>query len=99
MGEKKGSRRAHELAKALSHPIRVEILEALRGRVASPVELSREMNQSVGVISYHAKTLVSCGYVELVHRKPARGSIEHFFGLAAAEMERRRLPDDEKERG
>lgn len=94
MGENKGARSDEELVKALSHPIRVEILEALQGRVASPGELSEEMDQSVGVISYHAKTLVSCGWLELVHSKPARGSIEHFFGLAALEEGRRRLPGE-----
>lgn len=82
MGDKKGARGEQELAKALSHPVRVEILEALRGRVASPSELSQEIDQSVAVISYHAKTLLSCGCLELVHRKPAQGSLEHFFALA-----------------
>jgi DNA-binding transcriptional ArsR family regulator len=82
LGDEKGARGEQELAKALSHPVRVEILEALRGRVASPSELSQEIDQSVAVISYHAKTLLSCGCVELVHRKPAQGSLEHFFALA-----------------
>jgi DNA-binding transcriptional ArsR family regulator len=71
-----------ELVKALSHPIRVEILEALQGRVASPTELSQEIDESLGVISYHAKTLVKCGCLELVHTEPRRGAVEHFFGLA-----------------
>lgn len=82
MGDKKRGRSDQELAKALSHPIRVEILETLQGRVASPVELSQEIDQSVAVVSYHAKTLLSCGCLELVHRKPAQGSLEHFFALA-----------------
>lgn len=97
MGDDKGARGDHELAKALSHPVRVEILEALRGRTASPVELSREMDQPVEVISYHTKALVNCGCLELVRRKPVRGSVEHFFGLAAFEMGRRRSPDEEKD--
>lgn len=71
-----------ELVKALSHPIRVEILENLQGRVASPIELSEEMNESLGVISYHANTLVKCGCLELVHSEPRRGAVEHFFGVA-----------------
>lgn len=70
-----------ELVKALSHPIRVEILETLQGRVASPTELSHEMNESLGVISYHANTLVKCGCLELVHTEPRRGAVEHFFGV------------------
>lgn len=81
MGEKRDARIDQELVKALSHPIRVEILETLQGRVASPSELSQEMNASLGVISYHAKTLVKCGCLELVHTEPRRGATEHFFGI------------------
>jgi DNA-binding transcriptional ArsR family regulator len=71
-----------ELVKALSHPIRVEILEALQGRIASPGELSQEMEESLGVISYHANTLIRCGCLELVHTEPRRGTIEQFFAIA-----------------
>lgn len=83
MADKRDSRIDEELVKALSHPIRVEILEALQGRVASPIELSQEIDESLGVISYHAKTLVKCGCLELVHSEPRRGTIEPFFGLVA----------------
>jgi DNA-binding transcriptional ArsR family regulator len=69
------------LARALSHPIRVEILQTLRGRVASPAELSQELDQRLGVISYHANTLVSCGCLELVRAEPRRGAVENFFGV------------------
>lgn len=71
-----------EMVKALSHPIRVEILEALQDRVASPSELSEEMDQRLGVISYHARTLVKSGCLELVHAEPRRGSLENFFAVA-----------------
>ena len=69
------------MVKALSHPTRLEILAALRGRIASPVELAREMNESAGVISYHAGTLVRCGCLEVVHVEPRRGNFERFFGV------------------
>ena len=81
MGESQDARIDQELVKALSHPIRVEILEALQGRVASPSELSQEMDESLGVISYHANTLVKCGCLELVHTEPRRGAVEHFFAI------------------
>lgn len=68
-----------QLAKALSHPIRVEILQALRNRVASPDELSREMDEKLGVISYHASALAWCGFLELIDTRPRQGSIERFF--------------------
>ena len=69
----------HQLVKALSHPTRVEILQTLQNRVASPSELSREMDEKLGVISYHASTLARCGFIELVHTRPRRGTIERFF--------------------
>lgn len=70
-----------ELVKALSHPIRLEILEILQGRVASPVEISEEIGQSQRVVSYHAGTLVRCGCLELVHSRARRGGIENFFAV------------------
>jgi DNA-binding transcriptional ArsR family regulator len=68
-----------EMVRALSHPIRAEILEKMRDRIASPAELSRDLDQRLGVISYHAKTLLKCGCLELVHAERRHGSIEYFF--------------------
>jgi DNA-binding transcriptional ArsR family regulator len=79
--KKNAARIDQELVRALAHPIRVNILEALQGRVASPSELSKEMEESLGVISYHTNALVECGCLELVHTKPRRGALEHFFGV------------------
>ena len=72
-----------ELVKALSHPVRVEILEKLQGRIASPHELSREMGTSAGVVSYHASTLLRCGCLELVGSGSRGGGIENFFGITS----------------
>jgi DNA-binding transcriptional ArsR family regulator len=75
-------RKAHgELVRTLSHPLRLEILEALRGRVAGPSELSRELDRSLDVIAYHAKTLVRCGCLELVEAKPRAGTVEYLFAV------------------
>jgi hypothetical protein len=68
-----------ELVKALAHPLRVDILEELQDRVASPVELAREMGRSLGVVSYHANMLVGCGCLELVRTRQRRGASEHFY--------------------
>jgi len=46
------------LVRALAHPMRVQILEALQGRTASPTELAREFHESLGVVSYHANALL-----------------------------------------
>lgn len=81
MSDDRGERIDYELVNALSHPVRLEILAALQGRVASPVELSQELGTSLGVISYHASTLLRCGCLELVHSEARRGAIENFFAV------------------
>jgi DNA-binding transcriptional ArsR family regulator len=81
LSKKNAERIDHELVRALSHPIRVNILEALQGRTASPSELAKEMDESLGVVSYHTNTLVECGCLELVNTKPRRGALEHFFSV------------------
>lgn len=83
MGAGSENRSDGELVRALSHPIRVGILETLRGRVATPAELSEEMRQSRDLIAYHANTLVRCGCLELVEPEPRRESFEHRFGLTS----------------
>jgi DNA-binding transcriptional ArsR family regulator len=79
LSKKKAVRIDQELVKALAHPIRVQILEALQDRVASPTEISEGMEESLGVVSYHANTLAGYGCIELVRTRPRRGALEHFF--------------------
>lgn len=68
-----------DLVRALGHPMRVRILEALQGRTASPTELAREFRESLGVVSYHANALLDVGCIEQVRTRPKRGTIEHFY--------------------
>jgi DNA-binding transcriptional ArsR family regulator len=68
-----------DLVRALGHPMRVRILEALQGRTASPTELAREFRQSLGVVSYHANALLDVGCIEQVRTRPKRGTVEHFY--------------------
>jgi DNA-binding transcriptional ArsR family regulator len=67
------------LVRALAHPMRVRILEALQGRTASPTELAREFGESLGVVSYHANALLEVDCIEQVRTQPKRGTIEHFY--------------------
>jgi len=67
------------LVKALAHPMRVRILEALQGRTASPTELAREFRESLGVVSYHTNALLEVDCIEQVGTRPRRGTIEHFY--------------------
>ncbi len=68
-----------DLVRALAHPMRVRILEALQGRTASPTELAREFHESLGVVSYHANALLDVDCIEQVRTQPKRGTIEHFY--------------------
>jgi DNA-binding transcriptional ArsR family regulator len=68
-----------DLVRALAHPMRVRILEALQGRTASPTELAREFLESLGVVSYHANALLDVGCIEQVRTRPKRGTVEHFY--------------------
>jgi DNA-binding transcriptional ArsR family regulator len=68
-----------DLVKALGHPMRVRILEALQGRTASPTELSKKFGEPLGVVSYHANALLDVECIEQVRTQPKRGTIEHFY--------------------
>jgi DNA-binding transcriptional ArsR family regulator len=68
-----------DLVRALGHPMRVRILEALQGRTASPTELAREFRESLGVVSYHANALLDLDCIEQVRTRPKRGTVEHFY--------------------
>jgi len=81
MARRNDKRSDHELVKALSHPVRLEILQALEGRIASSAELSQELGRRAAVVSYHAGTLVRCGCLELVHSRGRQGAIENFFAV------------------
>jgi DNA-binding transcriptional ArsR family regulator len=68
-----------KLAKALAHPLRVQLLNILNERVSSPNQLSKELSEPLGNVSYHVKVLLEYDCVELVKREPRRGAIEHFY--------------------
>jgi len=68
-----------DAAKALSHPLRAAILERLYGREASPVELAREMGESLPNIAYHVRELHKLGAVALVRQRHVRGAVEHTY--------------------
>lgn len=70
--------------KALSHPMRVKILDHLRTvPEASPNELADAFDASLGVTSYHVRRLRALGFLQLVRRTPRRGALEHHYALAA----------------
>lgn len=74
--------------KALAHPLRIRMLTVLNERVASPSELAGELDEPIGNVSYHMRTLADLGMVELVRTEPRRGAVEHYYRA----VERPHLP-------
>jgi DNA-binding transcriptional ArsR family regulator len=67
------------LVRAMGHQIRVQALIILNERVASPNEISKELGEAVGHVSYHIKVLKECECIELVDTAPRRGAMEHYY--------------------
>ncbi len=67
------------LVRALAHPLRVKILEALTERVASPIRLSDDLDAGLSHVAYHTRALDKCGCLELVDTAQRRGATEHFY--------------------
>ncbi len=76
------------IVKALGHPLRIRMLTVLNQRVASPSELAGELDEPIGNVSYHMRTLADLGMVELVRTEPRRGAVEHYYRA----IERPHLP-------
>jgi DNA-binding transcriptional ArsR family regulator len=70
------------LVKALAHPLRVQILDVLEERVASPSDLAEELGAPLGNVSYHVRTLTELGLLKLVRRRTRRGAVEHYYRAA-----------------
>ncbi len=68
-----------ELVKALAHPLRVEILAILNDRMASPNELSKELEEGLSQVSYHVKVLKDFKCIQMVKTEPRRGAVEHYY--------------------
>jgi DNA-binding transcriptional ArsR family regulator len=72
---------AAALAKALSHPLRIEILEDLGDGRTSPNQFSNGQDESLGAVSYHFKVLEKLGCLELVDTAQKRGALEHIYAI------------------
>jgi DNA-binding transcriptional ArsR family regulator len=65
--------------KAIGHPLRWQMLEALNEDEASPAQLARRFGEPVNLVAYHMSILLKAGGVELVRTVPRRGSTEHYY--------------------
>jgi DNA-binding transcriptional ArsR family regulator len=89
-----------KLVKALAHPLRVEILTILNERMASPNELSKELDEGLSQVSYHVKVLKDFECIEMVKTEPRRGAVEHYYRATAraflSDKDWQALPDSIK---
>jgi len=69
--------------RALSHPVRRQVLRALLDGPGSASSLSRRIGGSLGIVSYHLNHVLAneCDIVELTDRIQRRGTIEKFYRL------------------
>lgn len=67
------------LVKALAHPLRIQILEVLSERVASPNLIAAELNTGISHVAYHTRALDRWGCLELVETAQRRGATEHYY--------------------
>ncbi len=98
--KKKGTGVDQRLVKALAHPLRVEILTILNERMASPNELSKELEEGLSQVSYHVKVLKDFECIEMVKTEPRRGAVEHYYRATSraylTDRDWRSLPDSIK---
>jgi DNA-binding transcriptional ArsR family regulator len=67
------------LIKALNHPIRVKALTILTERIASPKEISEQIDAPLSNVSYHVRVLDELGLIEIMEEESVRGSVAHFY--------------------
>jgi DNA-binding transcriptional ArsR family regulator len=65
--------------KAMSHPLRVRILAMLEEGTASPNQLAKWLQQPLGTVAYHVRTLERLGLIELASERRVRGAVEHLY--------------------
>jgi DNA-binding transcriptional ArsR family regulator len=70
-----------QLAAAMSHPTRVQVMSILTDRVASPRQMAAEMDEPLNNVTYHVNQLRELGCIELARTEPVRGGrvTEHFY--------------------
>lgn len=81
------------LMKALSHPLRVQILTLANERPWSPNEMSKELDEGLSQVSYHVKVLKDFKMIEMTNTEPRRGAVEHFYKAVERTFAREKIAD------
>jgi hypothetical protein len=67
------------LVKALSHPLRWQILRMINEGTSTPAGIARRLGVRTENVSYHVRVLNELGVIELVGTTPVRGALEHHY--------------------
>ena len=81
------------MAKALAHPLRVQLLAALNEGVASPNELAKKLDEPLTNVSYHVRMLHDLWMLEPTNQEPRRGALEHYYRQTRLGYQARRTAD------
>src|SRR4051794_40855026 len=68
-----------DVARAMAHPLRVQIVAMLNQRVMSATMLAKQIDESLQNVAYHFRILREKGLIEEVDSRQVRGSTEHFY--------------------
>jgi DNA-binding transcriptional ArsR family regulator len=68
-----------DMAKAMTHPLRNQILAELNKEPMSPSQFSKRHELKLPTVSYHFRVLDKADCVEVVCERPVRGSVEHIY--------------------
>jgi DNA-binding transcriptional ArsR family regulator len=68
-----------DVAKAMAHPLRVQILAMLNKEVMSASMVAKTIGEPLQSVAYHFRVLREKGLIEEVSSRPVRGSTEHFY--------------------
>jgi hypothetical protein len=79
-----------DLAKVLSHPLRIKILGEVNLNVISPNGFRLKYDLPLPKVAYHFRELEKAGCLEVVSERRVRGSMEHFYAAT-----RRALLDED----
>ena len=70
-----------KLYKAMSHPIRVQILSllSLPGATLAPSEFAEKTGRKLPTVSYHFRVLEKFDLIEILKESKSRGSVKHVY--------------------
>jgi DNA-binding transcriptional ArsR family regulator len=75
-----------ETARALRHPLRVQILAACNQRDLTPKEFAERRELSLPVVGYHFRALEKSGYIQVVREESVRGARRYFYRATRPEV-------------